>query len=28
VCHLAPAHEAVVALAAMQEDEPYTYRRM
>jgi len=28
VCHLAPTHDAVVALAAMQEDAPYTYRRM
>ena len=28
VCHLAPNHEAVVALAAVQEDTPYAYRRM
>jgi len=28
VCHLAPQHEAVVALAAVQRDEPYDYRRM
>jgi len=27
VCHLAPAHERIVALAAAQADEPYTYRR-
>jgi PqqA peptide cyclase len=28
VCHLAPAHDRVVALAAVQEDTPYAYRRM
>jgi PqqA peptide cyclase len=28
VCHLAPAHDAVVALAAVQEDAPYAYRQM
>jgi pyrroloquinoline quinone biosynthesis protein E len=28
VCHLAPGHEGVVALAAVQEDGPYVYRRM
>jgi pyrroloquinoline quinone biosynthesis protein E len=28
VCHLAPRHDDVVALAAMQEDAPYAYRRM
>jgi pyrroloquinoline quinone biosynthesis protein E len=28
VCHLAPSHDDVVALAAMQEDAPYAYRRM
>jgi PqqA peptide cyclase len=27
VCHLAPTHEAVVALAAVQDDTPYAYRR-
>jgi pyrroloquinoline quinone biosynthesis protein E len=28
VCHLAPSHNAVAALAATQEDTPYAYRRM
>ncbi|MBV1697754.1 MAG: pyrroloquinoline quinone biosynthesis protein PqqE [Hyphomicrobiales bacterium] len=28
VCHLAPEHDKVAALAAEQHDEPYTYRRM
>jgi PqqA peptide cyclase len=28
VCHLAPAHDRVAALAAIQEDAPYAYRRM
>ena len=28
VCHLAPSHDDVVALAAVQEDAPYAYRRM
>jgi pyrroloquinoline quinone biosynthesis protein E len=28
VCHLAPSHNAVAALAAMQQDSPYVYRRM
>ena len=28
VCHLAPRHDDVVALAAVQADEPYAYRRM
>ena len=28
VCHLAPRHEVVAALAAVQQDEPYDYRRM
>jgi PqqA peptide cyclase len=28
VCHLAPRHQEVVALAAVQRDEPYDYRRM
>jgi len=28
VCHLAPAHDEVVALAAVQEDAPYAYRQM
>ena len=28
VCHLAPGHEEVVALAAVQDDVPYDYRRM
>ncbi len=28
VCHLAPAHNEVAALAAIQEDAPYAYRRM
>jgi len=28
VCHLAPAHEQVVALAALHEDMAYAYRRM
>ncbi len=28
VCHLAPGHEDVAALAAVQEDAPYVYRRM
>jgi PqqA peptide cyclase len=28
VCHLAPDHERVAALAAVQRDEPYDYRRM
>src|ERR1700728_1761511 len=28
VCHLAPAHEQVAALAAVQHAEPYAYRRM
>jgi coenzyme PQQ biosynthesis protein PqqD len=27
VCHLAPTHAAITALAAVQEDKPYTYRR-
>jgi pyrroloquinoline quinone biosynthesis protein E len=30
VCHLAPGHDAVAALAAaaIRTDEPYAYRRM
>jgi PqqA peptide cyclase len=28
VCHLAPRHDAVVALAALRDDVPYAYRRM
>ena len=28
VCHLAPRHADIVALAAVQEDAPYDYRRM
>ena len=28
VCHLAPGHDEVAALAAVQHDEPYAYRRM
>jgi PqqA peptide cyclase len=28
VCHLAPAHNDVVAIAAVQADVPYAYRRM
>jgi PqqA peptide cyclase len=28
VCHLAPDHERVAALAAVQEDAPYAYRQM
>ena len=28
VCHLAPSHHEVAALAAVQRDEPYVYRRM
>jgi len=28
VCHLAPRHDDVVALAAVQADTPYVYRRM
>jgi pyrroloquinoline quinone biosynthesis protein E len=28
VCHLAPAHNDVVAMAAVQADEPYAYRRV
>ena len=28
VCHLSPAHELVTALAGVQQDEPYVYRRM
>ena len=28
VCHLSPRHEEVIALAAVQRDEPYDYRRM
>jgi PqqA peptide cyclase len=28
VCHLAPHHDAVVSLAAVQQDVPYEYRRM
>jgi PqqA peptide cyclase len=28
VCHLAPTHEQVAALAAVQTDAPYAYRRM
>jgi PqqA peptide cyclase len=28
VCHLAPSHDGVVALAAVHEDAPYDYRRM
>jgi len=28
VCHLAPNHDGVVALAAAQDDVPYDYRRM
>ncbi len=28
VCHLAPRHEEVAALAALQHDAPYAYRRM
>jgi PqqA peptide cyclase len=28
VCHMAPGHEAVQGLAAVQEDVPYAYRQM
>jgi PqqA peptide cyclase len=28
VCHLAPRHEDVAALATVQHDAPYAYRRM
>jgi len=28
VCHLAPRHDTVAALAAIHRDEPYAYRRM
>jgi PqqA peptide cyclase len=28
VCHLAPRHDQVAALAAVQDDSPYAYRRM
>ena len=28
VCHLAPNHDEVVALAALQDDAPYAYRRI
>jgi pyrroloquinoline quinone biosynthesis protein E len=28
VCHLAPAHNEVAAIAAVQADEPYAYRRV
>jgi pyrroloquinoline quinone biosynthesis protein E len=28
VCHLAPGHDTVAALAAAREDAPYAYRRM
>ncbi len=28
VCHLSPRHEDVAALAAVQEDAPYVYRRL
>jgi len=28
VCHLSPRHGVVIALAAFQEDRPYSYRRM
>jgi PqqA peptide cyclase len=28
VCHLAPGHDRIAALAAVQTDEPYAYRRM
>jgi pyrroloquinoline quinone biosynthesis protein E len=28
VCHLAPHHDAVAALAAVQDDAPYAYRHM
>ena len=28
VCHLAPRHDEVAALAALQDDAPYAYRRM
>jgi PqqA peptide cyclase len=28
VCHLSPQHALVAELAAMQEDSPYSYRRM
>jgi len=28
VCHLAPGHDRVAELAAVQNDEPYAYRRM
>jgi PqqA peptide cyclase len=28
VCHLAPHHDAVVSLAAVQQDAPYAYRHM
>jgi PqqA peptide cyclase len=28
VCHLAPNHDEVVALAALQDDTPYAYRRI
>jgi pyrroloquinoline quinone biosynthesis protein E len=27
VCHLAPGHDIVQRLAAVQEDVPYAYRR-
>jgi pyrroloquinoline quinone biosynthesis protein E len=28
VCHLAPSHDQIVTLAAMQKDAPYRYRRL
>lgn len=28
VCHLAPRHDEVITLASVQDDIPYTYRRM
>jgi PqqA peptide cyclase len=28
VCHLSPRHQEVAALAAVQRDEAYDYRRM
>jgi PqqA peptide cyclase len=28
VCHLAPGHDAIAALAAVREDVPYVYRRL
>jgi pyrroloquinoline quinone biosynthesis protein E len=28
VCHLAPNHDQIVTLAAVQKDDPYRYRRM